>query len=301
MKKNVDILSLPIISIREGKEVGVVKDLVVDTKMNLVTHVVFAKEEEDCVQEYAIPFEAVEGIGDYAMMIHSEESVIDPRISDEPEEEIIREQKIIRRGNVLKVTSEIPVVAGVEHLSYEDILKYGERSLEVVAKEPQPSKMQQILDSRVGLTSKRALTNKGRLVGIVEYFYFDDEGGEIKEYACLRENGKEKKFVAQDILNIGETVVILRDEVLDEKLSGDIIPMNSFTKKEIKTETAPEKSEADLFAYFKQNLIGKKVKKDLKNEDGNVFLYKGTEISREMLDEIEAMGKASLMELLFVV
>ncbi|MDO4720191.1 MAG: PRC-barrel domain-containing protein [Peptostreptococcaceae bacterium] len=301
MKKNADILSLPIISIREGKEIGIVKDLVVETKMNLVSYVVFAKEEEDFMQEYAIPFDAVEGIGDYAMMIGSEDSVIDPRVSDEPEEEVIREQKIIRRGNVLKVTSEIPMVAGVENLSYEDILKYGERSVEVVPQEPQPSRMQQILDSRVGLTSKRALTNKGRLVGVVEYFYFDEENGMIKEYACIRENGKEKKFIAQDIMNIGETVVILKDEVLEEKFSGDIIPMNSFAKKEVKAEAIPEKSASDFLSYFKQNLIGKKVKKDLRNEDGNVFLYKGTEISPEMLDEIEAMGKASLMELLFVV
>lgn len=329
MKRNIDILSLPIISIQEGKEIGVVKDLIVETRLNAVSYVVFEREEEnEEFQEYAIPFEAVEGIGDYALMIKSKELILDPRINDEPEEEVISFNKIIRKGNVVKVTSEIPLENGMENLTYDEILKFGEKSLELVPQEEKPSKIRQILDSRIGITSKKALTNKGRFVGIIEYYCIDEEDGSILEFVCVQGDGKEKRFVAKDIINIGEAVVILKDEMLGEKSSGGIIQMSSFAKKDNKVEEALEKLEkklassptvapvvnqeshevsapnpvaGDFSAHFKKNLIGKKITKDLKDEAGNIYLYKGTEISKEMLDEIESMGKASLMELFFVV
>lgn len=301
MKKNMDIISLPIISIKEGKEIGEVKDLVLNQQFNAVSYVVFDGKGESGIQEFAIPFSAVEGIGDYAMMISSDRLILDPMVEDEEEEEIISAKKVIRKGNILKVTSEFPLEPGVDNFSYDDIMKYGEKSVELVPREKRPSALQLELEGRVQVSLKKALTNKGRLVGTIESYYLDIEEGTVEEFICSKEGNKEFKFSPEDIINIGETVVILKDEVLEEMGIKGIIHMDSLTKKEPKVAEKMDHASGCLSSSMRENLLGKRITKDLKDEDGNIYLYQGTEINGELLDEIESLGKDSLMELFFVV
>ncbi|MDR4889109.1 PRC-barrel domain-containing protein [Fredinandcohnia sp. QZ13] len=76
MKKSVEIVGLPIISIIDGIEVGKVKSLVINPEKGSVDFLTIEHEDWQ-VSVKAIPFKRVVGIGEYAVTIESESSVID--------------------------------------------------------------------------------------------------------------------------------------------------------------------------------------------------------------------------------
>ncbi len=74
MKKSVHILGLPIISITEGKELGISKSLVIDAAKGMITALVI--EDEDWYRGVKIlPYTSVIAIGDDAITITSSESI----------------------------------------------------------------------------------------------------------------------------------------------------------------------------------------------------------------------------------
>lgn len=75
MKKSVEILGLPIISITEGRELGVSKTLLIDAKKRLVAAITI--EDEDWYRGVKlIPFESIIVIGDDAIIITSGENIL---------------------------------------------------------------------------------------------------------------------------------------------------------------------------------------------------------------------------------
>ena len=76
MKKSVEIVGLPIISIIDGIEIGKVKSLVINPEKGSVDFLTIEHEDWQ-VSVKAIPFKRVVGIGEYAVTIESEGSVID--------------------------------------------------------------------------------------------------------------------------------------------------------------------------------------------------------------------------------
>ncbi|MEH7384760.1 PRC-barrel domain-containing protein [Bacillus sp. JJ1521] len=76
MKKSVEIVGLPIISIIDGIEIGKVKSLVINPEKGSVDFLTIENEDWQ-VSVKAIPFKRVIGIGEYAVTIESESSVID--------------------------------------------------------------------------------------------------------------------------------------------------------------------------------------------------------------------------------
>jgi uncharacterized protein YrrD len=76
MKKSVEIINLPIISIVDGNEIGSVKSLVINPEKGAVDFLTIDQEEwQESVK--AIPFKKVVGIGEYALMIENENAIID--------------------------------------------------------------------------------------------------------------------------------------------------------------------------------------------------------------------------------
>ncbi|OIK14351.1 PRC-barrel domain-containing protein [Bacillus sp. MUM 13] len=76
MRTSAQILGLPIISIKEGQEIGTVKSLVINPEKGSVDFLTIEHEEWQ-VSVKAIPFKKVIGIGEYAVTVESERSVID--------------------------------------------------------------------------------------------------------------------------------------------------------------------------------------------------------------------------------
>lgn len=76
MKKSLEIIGLPIISISDGQQIGSVKSLVINPEKGSIDFLTIEHEEWQ-VSVKAIPFKRVVGIGEYALTIESDHAVID--------------------------------------------------------------------------------------------------------------------------------------------------------------------------------------------------------------------------------
>jgi uncharacterized protein YrrD len=70
MKKSADILRLPVISISEGKQVGTVKDLVIDAAQGAVVALV-VDDGSWYLGAKVVPFNAITGLGESAVTVES--------------------------------------------------------------------------------------------------------------------------------------------------------------------------------------------------------------------------------------
>ncbi len=76
MKKSSEMRGLPIITIADGSEIGMVKSLVINPEKGSVDFLTIEHEDWQ-VSVKAIPFKKVIGIGEYAVTVENENAVID--------------------------------------------------------------------------------------------------------------------------------------------------------------------------------------------------------------------------------
>ena len=70
MKKSADILRLPVISISEGKQVGTVKDLIIDASLGSVVALVI-DDGSWYLGAKVLPFNSIVGLGESATMVEN--------------------------------------------------------------------------------------------------------------------------------------------------------------------------------------------------------------------------------------
>lgn len=75
MKKSADILRLPVISISEGKQVGTVKDLVIDASQGAVVALV-VDDGSWYLGAKVLPFNAITGLGESAVTVENTSNLI---------------------------------------------------------------------------------------------------------------------------------------------------------------------------------------------------------------------------------
>ncbi|MGR9049189.1 PRC-barrel domain-containing protein [Halobacillus faecis] len=76
MKKSVEIIGFPIISISAGEEIGRVKSIVINPEKGSVDFLTVEHEDWQ-VSVKAIPFQKIIGIGKYAITVESKHSILD--------------------------------------------------------------------------------------------------------------------------------------------------------------------------------------------------------------------------------
>lgn len=76
MKQSKEVLGMPIISIMDGKDIGKVKNFVINPDLRGIEFLIVQNDQWEFGIK-AIPFKLVEGLGDYAVTIETEGSVID--------------------------------------------------------------------------------------------------------------------------------------------------------------------------------------------------------------------------------
>ena len=91
MKKSVEILGLPVISITEGRELGMSKTLVIDAKQGKVAAITI--EDEDWYRGVKlIPYESVIAIGDDAVTVTNSENIL--KLDDAGDYETLLDENI---------------------------------------------------------------------------------------------------------------------------------------------------------------------------------------------------------------
>lgn len=114
MKKSKEIIGLPVISIREGKELGVVKQLIVDAAAGTIA-ALNIDDGKWYLGAKVLPFSAISGLGEYAVTINSETDI--KPIADSPDFDrllnlqvnVIGAEVLTRGGNILGTVNEFLV------------------------------------------------------------------------------------------------------------------------------------------------------------------------------------------------
>ncbi|MZP30938.1 hypothetical protein GTO91_14560 [Heliobacterium undosum] len=111
MTKSQNIVGLAIISINDGRELGLVRDLIINPDQGAVEYLM-VENESWYLGAQVIPFERLQGVGEYAVTIESEEAL--QRLTDLPEVQglIQRQVKVkgtkvlTKRGRLIGVVNE---------------------------------------------------------------------------------------------------------------------------------------------------------------------------------------------------
>lgn len=147
--------------------------------------------------------------------------------------------------------------------------------------------VRECLEASIDVVNKMVITRRGNLEGMVEDLCIDDRSGEIieLEYKAVRNNMKLERIKNQDIISLGQDVIIIRDgrQVQRTNLSGE------------KSALSSRKKQGALLFKQKQSqfLMGKEVQKDIINGRNQVIIPKGTVVTGEVLDVAENHNRFS--------
>lgn len=114
MKKSAEILGLPIISITEGRELGISKALLIDAKNGIVAALIL-EDEEWFRGVKVLPYNCVIAIGEDAVTVTSSENILQLNEASEYEQlltanvKIINTKAITKAGSIQGIVTEIYV------------------------------------------------------------------------------------------------------------------------------------------------------------------------------------------------
>ena len=111
MKKSREITGLSVISIQEGKELGIVKQLVVDSAAGSVIAMLI-DDGKSYLGAKALPFSTISGIGEYAVTVNSESDIVATSTFDQflsKGIDIVGSLAVTRDGNIAGTISEIVI------------------------------------------------------------------------------------------------------------------------------------------------------------------------------------------------
>ncbi|OEF98321.1 PRC-barrel domain-containing protein [Desulfuribacillus alkaliarsenatis] len=312
MKKSSEIKSLPIFSIMDGKEVGNVRSLLINAEKGIVEYLIV----ETLSLEFgikAIPFEKIEGIGDYAVTIESDASIVE--LSDTPSAhdmlkknvQIVNNKVMTKKGSLLGNVSEyyIDELSGKilgcvltnnnevdgQVILEESILTFGKEVVVVV---------ENIAEQLVSFDDfvKAVSAGKKSSGAAVEPV----KVAEVKPVVAPEapQKAPEKKPEPISEANVYEAVVTpkVADVPMAEPKAVAAEP-----KAEPKVESKAESNDstADVAKQFEDRqalfLKGKRVTRDFLGEDGKVLIQAGTILTEEQVLEVKALGRNKLLEL----
>jgi uncharacterized protein YrrD len=236
MKKSQDIIGLPVFSIIDGKEVGQVKDLVINPDEGAIEFLM-VNSGNWYVGAQVLPFRSVAGIGQHAVTTESEGQLVNLN-------ESANAAALLQRGIKVKGT--------------------------------------------------KVLTRKGNLVGVISEYEVDENTGRIAslEFRNLDGNSGSGLIKAGQVLTYGKDVLVVEDKVDQAPLTESAEPEIPVKPIEDTATVVKENEATRLFIERqKQFLLGKRVTRDVKNDEGTILIPEGTIIDDQILNTAEINGK----------
>lgn len=259
--RSIDIKGLAVFEIASGREIGKVSELLINAQEKSVQYLVIDVPNW-YFGSYVIPFNQTEGIGEDAVIIESESLI--KKLNDDPE--------------AIK-----------------------------------------LVESGVTLIGSKVLTKKGKHIGKVTEIYIDENDGRVIGCELADNNIAVKGIVpVKHALTFGRDALIVDEKTEDNLLStaeeleqelalivSDDFP--PFTDDEADgSEPEPEGDESadgngrravKLYEQKQREyLLGRTVKEDVYDNNGNLIIKKGEKITKEVLDK--AAASITLKELL---
>lgn len=260
MKKSIDMLGLPIISITEGRELGVSKSLVIDAEQGIVAALVI--EDEDWYRGVKVmPFKAVSAIGEDAIIINNSSDILQLNDASEFEPLLVDNIKIIgtkvitKSGSIHgKITELIIDEAGA--ISKCLIETSSGASSEITAEQVSTfGKQVTIINSDGG----NSIINETKAAMAVETV--------ITEPVIEEPTPVVAEVIVPEVEEVVETVI---EETIEEEVQAEEKPVD------------------DRHRKF---LLGKKAGRTITTDSGVVIVEQGADITEEVLQKAKLAGK----------
>lgn len=259
VKNSNQVLGLPIISIADGGEVGKVKSLVINPDKGSVDFITIEHDDWQ-VSVKAIPFKKVIGIGEYAVTVENESAIID--------------------------LNEIPIA-------------------------------NQLVNKKIKILNTKIMTRKGELIGDVNEYYLDENSGDILGM-LLTTKEKQVALTSEAVVTFGKDIIIVKEDASgmflntpeelekpavaeDDETEGNIVGNGEEVKAVYQQEEVPGLfDEQEMEAVRKKQallLTGKKLTKDIYNNDGNLLFPAGTILEHDDVVKAQNAGSGIIVEI----
>jgi uncharacterized protein YrrD len=244
MKQSKEILGKPIISITGGKEIGKVKNFVINPELRSVEFLVVQNDQWDFGIK-AVPFKLVEGMGDYAVTIESENAVID--------------------------LADIPIA-------------------------------NELLTKNIQIKGTRIISKKGHFFGQVSEYFFSQETGKIIGCLVERADGTTLVLPEEFVVTFGKEITIVAEDSDHHLLTEEAFRLAQTSQAEpVPAEEAEPEAIQEAAAAAETDeldeLVGKTLTANLYDEQGELLLAEGEEITWEVVQKVKRMGRNKALEL----
>jgi len=278
MKKSVEILGLPIISITEGRELGISKSLLMDAQNGRVSALII--EDEDWYRGVKLlPYESVIAIGDDAITIISSENILKLNEATEYEPLLDANVRVIGTKAITKSGS---IQGKVTEIFIDDDGRIAK--CEINAEHPDNAdEVKEITADQVSIFGKQVtiidskVPEKGtKLVGT-----------EKKTELGKLETKPAEKVEAAPAIEVAAPIVPEPAAKLESE--SEKKPVET-----IKHEAEPAKSSADNKAAEERHrrfLLGKKAGRRITTDNGIVIVESGADITEEVLQKAKLANK----------
>lgn len=287
MKKSTDVLDLMVISLAEGKKIGKVREVVIDTEKRALAG--FLIQSGDWFKINGLPFSTVQSIGEDAVVIANANDVIDASQIDQME-------ALLSKHIPLKDCSIFSKAGRIIGTVVE--VNFDEQSGELKTLEIQTPDQDAVEEISVG-----AVVTFGQNILIID---------ESKK-KVTGDFGTKEEYIEKPVENetfeeaIEETepeeeVVVSADDEVEESISDEVSAEEpEELASAIEEISAPEEESEekldDLFAKKQVQLLrGKILTRDISSEDGTVVAPEGSEIDDDIIKA--AIDNKKLVELM---
>ena len=261
MKKSVDIIGLPVVSITEGKEVGKVKRLVIDAAQGKVVAVVVDDTPKWYLGARLLPMQAVAGIGEYAVTVET--------ISDILTMEDIAGMEALLEADIRTIGTKVITKSGrIQGKVTEITINDDGRIISCEIEEPSGEAAE--------IPAERVITFGKEMLVIAEE-------GEVKP-------ANQRSMAKPPVLTVKQSSAV--ESVQSSPPAKDV---QQEEEPPAPQPSAPVSSPDDSAKKFddkhRKYLLGKKASRRIETDNGMLIVEQGGEITEEVLQKARLAGK----------
>lgn len=263
MKKSIQVVGLPIISISEGQEIGNVKSLVINPDKGSVDFLTIEHEDWQ-VSVKAIPFKKVVGIGEYAVTVESENAVID--LNEIPIANQLVNKKIKITGTKV-MTRKGQLIGEIGEFFIDEDNGF------ILGAQLNASDREVVLDAKAVLTFGKDII----IVNEDAQSYFLDSAEQLqgeKASAEINANGDES----------------VHNNASMDDIEGDLL-------EEMEQKDGSEEEIQSIKEKQVEILKNKRVLKDIYDNEGNLLFSRGSTLQEEDIMKAQEAGPSIVVEL----
>lgn len=269
MKNSRQVIGLPVLSIEEGKQIGVVKHLVLNPEVGKVSYLL-VEDAAWYLGMKTIPFEVVQGIGEFGLTVGNRSFL--SAVADSPEVIELLEKDLRLPG--IKVLSKKGRLVG----TVIDFI-IDENNAGIIGCQMTPAQS----EKPAGIIPRNSILTFGRDFLVVEEGIENTLVADMEEIEKVIENNITAN--SQEAMNSDDSEI---------KTGAPAAAISTMTE-ESPNVTKSEKQPVDALKHFEEQqrkyLIGKRVIMKIVADNGEVIAEEGDTITNEMIEHAKATDR----------